>query len=78
MVVEKLLTPVQTAEILNLSVRTVKEWLREGKLKGVKIGKRGDWRVREEDLEAFRKDGTCAPIDPDLLKNGNEHLLKKN
>lgn len=53
MIVEKLLTPTEVAEILNLSVRTIKGWLREGKLKGVKIGTRGDWRIIERDLEEF-------------------------
>jgi excisionase family DNA binding protein len=53
LVVDKLLTPEQVAAVLNLSVRTVKGWLREGKLKGVKIGTRGDWRVKESDLEKY-------------------------
>ena len=53
MVVDKLLTPEQVAEILNMSVITVKKWLRAGKLKGVKIGSRGDWRIKENDLEKF-------------------------
>ncbi len=56
MVTEKLLTPAQVAEALNLSVRTIKGWLRDGKLKGVKIGTRGDWRVKESDLEKFIKE----------------------
>ena len=30
---------------------TVREYLREGKIKGMKIGKR--WRVKEEDLQKF-------------------------
>lgn len=53
MVARKLLTPEQAAEILSLSVRTIKGWLREGKLKGVKIGTRGDWRIEESELEKF-------------------------
>lgn len=51
--VDKLLTPEQVAEALNLSVRTIKGWLRDGKLKGVKIGTRGDWRVKESVLEKY-------------------------
>ncbi len=53
MVIDKLLTPAQVAEILNLNIRTVKGWLRKGKLKGVKIGNRGDWRIKEDDLKEF-------------------------
>jgi excisionase family DNA binding protein len=39
------------AERLGLSPWTVMEWLKVGRLKGVKIGKA--WRVKESDLEAF-------------------------
>ncbi len=46
---ERLLTPEEVAERLRLSVITVKKWLREGKLKGVKVGKL--WRVPEEEVE---------------------------
>jgi len=51
---EKLLTPEEVAEILTVKLRTVSEWLRTGKLKGVKVG--ALWRIRESDLEAFIKD----------------------
>lgn len=53
MVLDKLLTPEEVANTLNMSVLTVKKWLRAGKLKGVKIGTRGDWRVKETDLEKY-------------------------
>lgn len=58
MVVEKLMTPEEAAKALSMSVLTVKKWLRSGKLKGVKIGSRGDWRVKETDLEEFIKQST--------------------
>ena len=48
---EKLLTPEQAAEILAIKPRTILEWLRTGKLKGVKVGGKL-WRIRESDLEA--------------------------
>ncbi len=51
MVVEKLLTVEQAAELLAVTPNTVREWLRTGQLKGVKLKKM--WRVRESDLEAF-------------------------
>jgi len=50
---DKVYTPDQVAEILSVVKKTVLDWLRSGKLKGVKIGKY--WRVMEEDLEAFLK-----------------------
>lgn len=52
--VDRLLTVEQVAERLGASGWTVRRWLREGKLKGRKIG--GDrlgYRVKESDLEAF-------------------------
>lgn len=48
---DKLLTPKEAAEILAVSPKSVREWLRQGKLKGVKAGML--WRIRERDLEAF-------------------------
>ena len=50
---EKLLSPEQVAEILGVSQKMVRDWLRAGRIKGVKLGR--IWRVRESDLEAFIK-----------------------
>lgn len=51
MSVERLLTPEEVADALQLRVRTVWLYLRSGELRGVKLGR--VWRVREEDLHAF-------------------------
>lgn len=48
---DRLLTPEEVAEILAVTPKSVREWLRQGKLKGVKAGRL--WRIRERDLEAF-------------------------
>ena len=47
----RLLTPEEAAERLNVSPVTIRNWLRMGKLNGVKVSVL--WRVREEDLEDF-------------------------
>ena len=47
----QLLTPEQVAERLQVKPHTIQEWLRTGRLAGVKLGKL--WRVRASDLEAF-------------------------
>ena len=47
----ELLTAEQAAATLHLSPKTVKGWLRAGKLTGCKIGRQQ--RVREVDLDAF-------------------------
>jgi excisionase family DNA binding protein len=52
---DPILTPEQVAERLHISHLTVGNWLRSGKLKGVKVGRL--WRVRESDLEIFLKGG---------------------
>ena len=48
---DDLLTAEQAAAILQLSPKTIKDWLRAGKLPGCKIGR--VWRIKEADLEAF-------------------------
>ncbi|MDN4593206.1 helix-turn-helix domain-containing protein [Polycladomyces subterraneus] len=49
MIKGRLLKPNEVAEQLSVSLVTVKKWLREGRLKGVKVS--GMWRVYESDLE---------------------------
>lgn len=54
-----LLTPQETAERLRVKLKTVTNWLREGRLPGVKLGH--FWRVPEDRLEEFIRDqGTVA------------------
>jgi len=47
----ELLTPEQVAQRLQVKARTVQEWLRSGRLVGLKLGKL--WRIRPNDLAAF-------------------------
>ena len=55
MKVEKLLTVKDAAKVLLVKPTTVREWLKAGKLKGMKMGRL--WRVRESELEAFLREG---------------------
>ena len=48
---EKYYSTEDVAEILGFKEKTVREWLRTGKLKGKKVGRL--WRVKECDLEEF-------------------------
>lgn len=48
---EEYLTIEEIATRLKLKPKTVREWLRLGRLPGIKAGRL--WRVREEDLQAF-------------------------
>jgi len=47
-------TPEEVSEILKISVRTIREYLKQGKLKGSKIGTK--WRITEEQLKEFLKE----------------------
>jgi excisionase family DNA binding protein len=47
----KYYSPEEIAEQFNLKPGTVRKWIREGKLKAVKLGHL--WRIREDDLNNF-------------------------
>ena len=53
----ELLTVGETARLLRLSPYTVRRLLREGKLRGVKVGAGLDWRVDIEGFEAYLSSG---------------------
>lgn len=48
---DRLLTLCEAAEVLRLSTRTVREYVRRGQIEGRIIGRR--WRFRRADLESF-------------------------
>ncbi len=50
--VERLLTPQEVADRLVISVLTVKQWCRTGKITAYRIGG-SQWRIRSDDFEAF-------------------------
>ncbi len=53
---QEMLTPDEVAKKLKISRRTVYLWLRQGRLKGVKVGDL--WRIPEDALERFLKKST--------------------
>jgi excisionase family DNA binding protein len=58
---EALYTVEQAAKILQVHPKTVREWLRTKKLRGVLAGR--FWRIKESDLQAFLREpnGEHAP-----------------
>jgi len=44
-------TPKEVAGILKVSPRTVERWIKEEKIKGIKVG--GLWRIPESALKEF-------------------------
>jgi len=51
----RLLTPEETAEKLRISPKTVRDWLRDAKIKGQKVGRQ--WRIKEETVEEIIQQG---------------------
>ncbi len=49
---EKFLTLEQVADILQVSVRSLYRYIKEGKIAASKVGY---WRIRQSDLDAFVK-----------------------
>ncbi len=59
---ERYLTPEEVADQVRVTRRTVYEWLRQGRLQGLRAGRW--WRIRPADLEAFltgRVQGAAPP-----------------
>ena len=54
--IEKLYTKEEAAEILSVSPLTLGNWLRAGRIRGVKLGR--VWRIPASALEELAKDGT--------------------
>ncbi len=52
MIHSRLLTVEGVSDRVLLGPPTIRGWLRTGKLKGIKLPG-GDWRIREDDLEAI-------------------------
>ena len=55
MTIEKLLTPEEVAEILSLNIMTIYRYIKQGKLKALKVGT-SQYRVKESVLKAFLED----------------------
>jgi excisionase family DNA binding protein len=63
---ERFLTLHEAAEVLRLSTRTLREYLKRGEIKGKLVGKR--WRFRRVDLDAFFEN---APSEWDFSGKSN-------
>ena len=63
---ETFLTLREAAEVLRLSTRTVREYVKRGEIRGKIIGKR--WRFRRADLDTFFEN---APSEWDFVGKNN-------
>ncbi len=50
---ERWLTVEEIVDTLKVHEQTVRRWLRDGELRGVLLGRKAGYRVRESDFEAF-------------------------
>lgn len=64
---ERLLTLKEAAQVLHLSTRTLRDYLKRGEIEGRIIG--GRWRFRRADLDAFFEN---APRNWDFAVKSNQ------
>jgi excisionase family DNA binding protein len=67
---EKLYTVEEIANMLSLTTRTIRNYLKDGNLKGRKIG--GQWRFTEEELKNFMDNAAFAT---DLFNQRKQDVL---
>ena len=48
---ERMLTPLEASDRMNLNVQTVMKWCREGRLKAAKVGRK--WLIPPESVDAY-------------------------
>jgi excisionase family DNA binding protein len=51
--INTLMTATEVAAFLRVHLGSVRRWSRTGKLKGYRLGGRGDWRYDRRDVLAF-------------------------
>ena len=61
---EQLLSVEEVAQRLGLNPETVRRYLRQGEIKGVRFGFRAGWRIKEADLAAFIEQKTRETQSP--------------
>jgi excisionase family DNA binding protein len=47
---QELLNIQQASKFLGVNIRTMRRWAQKKKVKGLKVGTRGDWRFTKDDL----------------------------
>ena len=55
---DSIMTGPEVADFLRVHLSSVRRWSRSGKLRAYKVGNRGDWRYREQDVMTS---STAAP-----------------
>lgn len=66
----------QVASELNVTTRTIRNYLKEGKLQGTKVG--GQWRFSEKDIYAFLGNSDDIIIKNETIESYLTKVPKKN
>jgi len=67
----EVMTPQQVAEHLQVHVKTVYEWINDGKLQAAKLGPRS-LRIRKEDVDSFLEERLFIHEDKDVIQNADQ------
>ncbi len=70
MIKEKFFTTEQVANILQVHPFTILKYIREGKLKGIKLGR--VYRIQESDIESFLEECTTKVKSKKVKEESNE------
>ena len=54
---DHLYTTAEVAERLRVHPETVRQWLRDGEMRGTILGRKAGWRVPETELRRFIEEG---------------------
>jgi excisionase family DNA binding protein len=49
---------------------TVRRWLRQGELRGIRLSRKAGWRIHQRDLDAFLEDRTNVPTSSSVQSMG--------
>lgn len=73
---KELFSPGEVANILDIHVKTVRRYLRDKTLKGIKVG--GSWKISKEELEALLKHSIKDNFEgaKKLIVKGNDRVMK--
>ena len=50
---ERLFTVQELTEKLQVHENTILNWLKQGELRGIRLGRKAGWRIRASELERF-------------------------
>jgi len=74
---DELKTVDEVATLFNVKPTTIREWLKDGRLKGTKLGRQ--WRIKESDLQDVIENGITIAEDnqEETIKTTLRMLLNK-